>query len=210
MDASTLLSKSRIVPVVVIEDLAVAVDLAKTLRDVGVDSIEVTLRTDCALEAIALIANQVPDIIVGAGSVRRPAQFAEIAARGARFAVSPGATDLLIDEAIRSNMPLVPGAATASEIIRLMERGYVLQKFFPAELLGGVAMLKALSAPLPEIRFFPTGGISAALATDYLSLNCVSCIGGSWFVPSALLREGRFEEIGGLAAVALALANYKP
>lgn len=207
MDASNLLSKSRIVPVVVIEDAATAVDLAKTLRDVGLCAIEVTLRTECALAAIELIANQVPDIIVGAGSMRRPAQFAEIAARGARFAVSPGATDLLIDEAIRSNMPLVPGAATASEMINLMERGYVLQKFFPAELLGGVAMLKALSAPLPEIRFFPTGGITAALAKDYLSLSCVTCIGGSWFVPAALLREGQFEKIGQLAAEAVALGT---
>ena len=207
MDASNLLSKSRIVPVVVIEDAATAVDLAKTLRDVGLGAIEVTLRTECALAAIELIANQVPDIIVGAGSMRRPAQFAEIAARGARFAVSPGATDLLIDEAIRSNMPLVPGAATASEMINLMERGYVLQKFFPAELLGGVAMLKALSAPLPEIRFFPTGGITAALAKDYLSLSCVTCIGGSWFVPAALLREGQFEKIGQLAAEAVALGT---
>ena len=205
MDASKLFSNSRIVPVVVIEEAAVAVDLAKTLRDAGAGSIEVTLRTACALEAIELIASQVPDLIVGAGSIRRPEQISEIAARGASFAVSPGATELLIDEAISKQMPLVPGAATASEMIRLSERGYQLQKFFPAELLGGVPMLKAVSGPLPEIKFFPTGSITAALAKDYLSLACVSCIGGSWFVPAAMLKARDFAGIRELAVEAVGI-----
>lgn len=205
LDASKLFSKSRIVPVVVIEDAAVAVELAKTLRDAGATSIEVTLRTACALEAIELIAEQVPDLIVGAGSIRRPDQIGEIAARGAQFAVSPGATELLIDEAINKQMPLVPGAATASEMIRLSERGYQLQKFFPAELLGGVPMLKAVSGPLPEIKFFPTGGISAAIAKDYLNLACVSCIGGSWFVPAVMLREKDFAGIRKLVVEAMGI-----
>ncbi len=205
MDASKLFSKSRIVPVVVIEDAAIAVDLAKTLRDAGAASIEVTLRTACALEAIELIAQQVPDLLVGAGSVRRPEQIAQIAARGASFAVSPGATELLIDAAISQQMPLVPGAATASEMIRLSERGYQLQKFFPAEMLGGVPMLKALSGPLPELKFFPTGGINAALAKDYLGLACVSCIGGSWFVPAAMLRDRDFAGIRKLTVEAMGI-----
>jgi 2-dehydro-3-deoxyphosphogluconate aldolase/(4S)-4-hydroxy-2-oxoglutarate aldolase len=203
MDASKLLSKSRIVPVLVINELAVAVDLAVTLRDAGIDTIEVTLRSPDALAAIELIATKVPDIIVGAGSVRQAKQFAEIARHGAGFAVSPGASDKLIEAAKNTNMPFVPGAATASEMILLMEQGYHLQKFFPAELSGGIAKLKALSAPLPEVRFFPTGGINANLASDYLSLSCVSCIGGSWFVPPTLLADKNFKAIGQLAAEAL-------
>jgi 2-dehydro-3-deoxyphosphogluconate aldolase/(4S)-4-hydroxy-2-oxoglutarate aldolase len=203
MDASKLLSKSRIVPVLVINELAVAVDLAVTLRDAGIDTIEVTLRSPDALAAIELIATKVPDIIVGAGSVRQAKQFAEIARHGAGFAVSPGASDQLIEAAKNTNMPFVPGAATASEMILLMEQGYHLQKFFPAELSGGIAKLKALSAPLPEVRFFPTGGINANLASDYLSLSCVSCIGGSWFVPPTLLADKNFKAIGQLAVEAL-------
>ena len=207
MDASELFSSSRIVPVVVLEDKDIAVDLAKTLRDAGIAAIEVTLRTSDALAAIELIANQVPDIIVGAGSVRQPAHFDDIASRGARFAVSPGSSDRLIEAAVRTNMPFVPGAATASEIILLTERGYRLQKFFPAQLSGGTAKLKALSAPLPEVRFFPTGGINADLARDYLKLSCVSCIGGSWFVPPTLLADRQFKEIGKLTTEALQLSH---
>ena len=207
MDATNLFESKRLVPVVVIEDESIAVDLAKTLVDAGIGAIEITLRTENALAAIELVANQVTDIVVGAGSVRRSSQFEEIIARGARFAVSPGATDQLISAAKRNNMPFVPGAATASEVLSLMEHGYRLQKFFPAQLSGGIAMLKALSAPLPEVRFFPTGGIDADLARDYLDLNCVNCIGGSWFVPSELLADREFGKIGQLAASAVQICH---
>lgn len=207
MDATKLFKTSRLVPVVVIEDETIAVDLARALVDAGINAIEVTLRTENALAAIELIANQVTDIIVGAGSVRRPAQFDEIVERGARFAVSPGATEKLIEAAKRNKIPYVPGAATASEVVSLMEHGYRLQKFFPAQLSGGTAMLKALSAPLPEVRFFPTGGINADLARDYLELDCVNCIGGSWFVPSTLLADRQFDKIGELTASAVQVCH---
>ncbi len=205
MGATELLVNSSIVPVLVIEDKATAVDLALTLWDAGINAIEITLRTTDALAAIELIANDASQILVGAGSVRQPAHFDEISKRGARFAVSPGASDELIAAAVRTSMPFVPGAATASEMISLTEHGYRLQKFFPAELMGGTARLKALSAPLPEIRFFPTGGINAALAPEYLSLGCVHCIGGSWFVPSNQLADRNFKKIVQLAEAAMRL-----
>lgn len=203
MDATELFVSSRIVPVVAIGDESVAVDLAISLRDAGIKALEVTLRTAAALRAIELIASRVPDIIVGAGSVRRPDQFPEIVERGARFAVSPGSSDSLIAKAKESKMPFIPGAVTATEILVLMERGYSLQKFFPAELSGGVAKLKALSAPLPEVRFFPTGGIDNTLISEYLSLECVNCVGGSWFVPIALLAEKNFTRIRELTVQAI-------
>jgi 2-dehydro-3-deoxyphosphogluconate aldolase/(4S)-4-hydroxy-2-oxoglutarate aldolase len=206
MDATKLLENIRIVPVVVIEDKTTAASLAKCLWDAGVTAIEVTLRTPDALAAIEIIAKEVPEILVGAGSIRQTGQFDEIAKRGAQFAVSPGATTALIETAVATSMPFVPGAATASEILSLYEYGYRLQKFFPAERLGGTKTLKALSAPLPEIRFFPTGGINAALAPDYLALPCVNCIGGSWFIPPNLLAEGNFKEISRLAKAALSLS----
>lgn len=206
MDATKLLANLRVVPVVVIENKATALDLAKCLRDVGFKAIEVTLRTTDALAAIEIIANNVPEILVGAGSIRQKSQFDEVAKRGAQFAVSPGATEALIDTAKKIEMPFVPGAATASEILFLYGHGYRLQKFFPAERLGGTAMLKALSAPLPEIKFFPTGGITAALALEYLALDCVSCVGGSWFIPTDLLNNRSFDDIRRLAEKAIALS----
>jgi 2-dehydro-3-deoxyphosphogluconate aldolase / (4S)-4-hydroxy-2-oxoglutarate aldolase len=203
MDASQLLNHCRIVPVVAIHDKAIAVDLAICLRDAGIKAIEVTLRTDDALQAIEAIANGVPDIITGAGSIRVPSHFDDVAARGARFAVSPGASEKLLAAANKARLPFVPGGATASEIISLSEHGYTLQKFFPAELSGGMSMLKALSAPLPEVRFFPTGGITAELAPSYLALSCVTCVGGSWFVSPALLADKDFNRIGQLAKQAV-------
>jgi 2-dehydro-3-deoxyphosphogluconate aldolase/(4S)-4-hydroxy-2-oxoglutarate aldolase len=171
MGATKLIEHISIVPVVVIEDKATAGGLAKCLRDAGVTAIEVTLRTPDALAAIEIIAKEVPEILVGAGSIRQTGQFEEIAKRGAQFAVSPGATTALIETAAANGMPFVRGAATASKMLSLYEHGYRLQKFFPAERLGST---KALSAPLPETRFCPTGGINAALASDYLALACVN------------------------------------
>ena len=176
MDASELLDGIKLVPVVVIEDVEIAVPLAECLLSAGIGAIEITLRTAAALESMERVAKSVPDLILGAGSVRLPTQFDEIKRAGARFAVCPGSSAKLLAEAARSGIPFVPGAATATEIINLLEHGYTLQKFFPAELSGGVKKMEALSAPIPEVRFFPTGGISEALATDYINSAVVSCI----------------------------------
>lgn len=205
MDASQTLKQARIVPVVVIEDADRAVPLAETLLAAGLSAIEITLRTDSALDAIRRVADAVPAMLVGAGSIRRPSQISEVQSAGARFAVSPGATDELLAAASDARLPLVPGAVTAYEVTQLMNRGYTLLKFFPAELAGGVAMLKALGAPLPEARFFPTGGITTKNAADYLALPNVACLGGTWITPADLLRSKDFEAIGRLAAAAAEL-----
>lgn len=198
MDASATLAGIRLVPVVVIAHEAAAVPLAEALLSGGIGAIEITLRTQAALPAIARVAAEVPDIIVGAGSLRRAAQMHEVARAGARFAVSPGCSPGLLGAAAELNMPFVPGAATASEMMALLDAGYQLQKFFPAEQQGGLPRIRALAAPLPEVRFFPTGGINQALARDYLACEAVSCVGGSWFVPAALVEAGDYSTIGSL------------
>lgn len=207
MDATTIIEPKTIIPVVVIQQASLASLLAKTLRDAGIKAIEITLRSAAALDSIDIIASEVPDISVGAGSVRLPEQIDDVARRGAQFAVSPGASLSLLKAAKKSKMPFVPGAVTPSEMIELMEHGYFLQKFFPAELSGGISKIKAISAPLPDIRFFPTGGINVDLASDYLSTDCVHCLGGSWFVGQDLLCEKRIGEIGRLAAEAVRLCD---
>jgi 2-dehydro-3-deoxyphosphogluconate aldolase/(4S)-4-hydroxy-2-oxoglutarate aldolase len=205
MDATELLRGARIVPVVVIDDPAIAATLAEVLFEAGLDAIEITLRTPLALQAIENIMTAFPDACVGAGSVRKAEQFQQIKDAGARFAVSPGSSKSLLDAAAIHKMPFVPGAVTASEIIRLQEQRYALVKFFPAELAGGTKMLKALGAPLPEARFFPTGGITSELARDYLQLQSVACIGGSWITPANLLAAGDFASIARLARDAVRL-----
>lgn len=207
MDATELLKDARIVPVVVLDDPDSAVALAEALVEAGLRFVEITLRTPKALPVIEHIAAGVPDAIVGAGSVRTPLQFAAIRNAGARFAVSPGFSEQLNDAARQLAMPFVPGAVTASEVLRLQEYGYTLMKFFPAELAGGIGMLKALGAPLPEARFFPTGGITPALAPDYLRLSNVRCIGGSWITPPDLLAAGDFHAISDIARDAASLAG---
>ncbi|WP_405231867.1 bifunctional 4-hydroxy-2-oxoglutarate aldolase/2-dehydro-3-deoxy-phosphogluconate aldolase [Lentisalinibacter salinarum] len=204
-DIGRLLGRTRVVPVIVLEDAGQAVELARTLCAAGLPVLEITLRTDAAAEAIQRIAAEVPEAVVGAGSVRSAVHLRQCVEAGARFAVSPGASPGLLDAADDAEVPLVPGAATASEVMRLLERGYVLQKFFPAEGAGGTAMLKAWGAPIPEARFFPTGGITEALARDYLALPNVACVGGSWIAPPALLAAGDFDAIGRLASAAAAL-----
>jgi 2-dehydro-3-deoxyphosphogluconate aldolase/(4S)-4-hydroxy-2-oxoglutarate aldolase len=205
MDASQLLVASKIVPVVVLANADVAVPLAEALLSIGLNVIEVTLRTDDALQGIEKIAKSVPDMIVGAGSLRRPEQFAEIAAAGAKFAVSPGASQRLLDAATKHEMPFIPGAATPSEMIALFEQGYRLQKFFPAELAGGRPFLKAVGGPLPELRFMPTGGVTPDNAMDYLKLDNVSCIGGSWITPNQHQQSGDFDAIRQIGADAASL-----
>lgn len=203
MDACELLGAERVIPVVVIDDADRAVPLARCLADAGLNSIEVTLRSDAALDAIERIATEVPELIVGAGSLRKAAHFADVQKAGARFAVAPGATDKLLDAAEAAGVAMLPGAATASEMMHLSERGYPLQKFFPAELAGGIPYLKAVGGPLPEVRFVPTGGISAELARDYLALDNVIAVGGSWITPKKLIETGDFEGIARLATDAV-------
>lgn len=205
MNAAELLQPFRVVPVVVIDDAGVAVTLAKTLLDAGLGAIEVTLRTEHGLTAIERIANEVPDMLVGAGSVRRASQVADVVSAGARFAVSPGSSPALLDAVADAGIPFVPGAVTASEMLVLLDDSYTLQKFFPAGLAGGPAFLKAVGAPIPEVSFMPTGGINPDNANEYLSLRNVACIGGSWVAPASLLQAGDFDAIGKIAADAARL-----
>lgn len=192
MDATALLKNVRLMPVISINMVETAVPLARTLLAAGIDAIEVTLRTPEALPAIEQIAHQVPEILLGAGSIRYSEQFAAVQNAGAVFAVSPGATDSLLAAA---NMPYLPGAATASECLRLLECGYKLQKFFPAEASGGVDAIKSISAPLPEVRFCPTGGINSRNVASYLAAEAVVCVGGSWFVSSDSVMRQDFAAI---------------
>ncbi len=209
MDATKLLHGVRIVPVVVVDDPSIAIPLAEALYEADLGTIEITLRTPSALDVIENIAVKLPEVVVGAGSVRAANQLTQIKNAGARFAVSPGSGQQLLDAVAKHEIPFVPGAVTASEIINLQERGYTLTKFFPAELVGGTKLLKALGAPLPEARFFPTGGITPELAMDYLALPSVTCIGGSWLTPADLLAAGDFRAITRIARETATLAGYQ-
>jgi len=190
-----------VIPVLVIEDLAHARPLAEALVAGGLPMLEVTLRTPCALEAIAIMA-QVPGGIVGAGTLLTPGDVAAAQAAGAKFGVSPGATDRLLAACEGAGLPTLAGAATASEVMALMERGYTTAKFFPAENIGGAPALKSLGAPLPQMGFCPTGGVSMANAMDYLSLPNVLCVGGSWVAPRAMLASGDWAGVQALAEAA--------
>ncbi len=205
MDATNLFTGVRIVPVVVIDDVELAIPMAECLLDAGLNVIEVTLRTEAGLASIERIASKVPSMIVGAGSIRSLAHLDAVIEAGAKFGVSPGSTDGLLEAASAAGFPFIPGAMTPSEMMHLLQQGYRLQKFFPAEPAGGCATLKAVSAPLPEISFMPTGGISAATASDYLALDNVRAIGGSWITPPDLLRAGNFSAISRLAKDAASL-----
>ena len=205
MDAQLLLADQRIVPVVVIDDPKTAVPLATTFVEAGLGAIEVTLRTPAAMKAIELIAKSVPECLLGAGSVITAAQLNEAAQVGARFAVSPGSSEELLAAAQKSKLPLVPGAASASEIMNLQSAGYTLQKLFPAELNGGTAWLKAISGPLPDARFFPTGGVKPENAPAYLALDNVRCVGGTWIASRDAISNGDFKSIKAKSLAALDL-----
>ncbi len=206
MTAAMPLEGTKIVPVVVLDDADTAVPLARTLLDAGIAAIEVTLRTPAAVDAIARIARDVPDIVVGAGSLRTPEQIQTVRDGGAGFGVSPGATPALLAAAAEAGLPFVPGAQTASEMLALLEAGFALQKFFPAEAAGGVAFLRSVAAPLPEIRFMPTGGITPGNAASYMALDNVAAVGGSWLTPGKLLAARDYDAIGRLARDAVRIA----
>jgi len=204
-----VLQLAPVVAVVVIESLADAVPLARALVSGGIKAIEVTLRTPVALDAIRAIAAEVEGAVTGAGTLLTPGDIAAAEKAGARFGVSPGSTPRLLDAADDSSLPYLPGAATATEALCLLERGYRLQKFFPATPAGGPDYLRALASPLPGIRFCPTGGITAASAPEWLALPNVVCVGGSWLSTGKLLRAGDWSEVEALARTAAAL-HAKP
>jgi 2-dehydro-3-deoxyphosphogluconate aldolase/(4S)-4-hydroxy-2-oxoglutarate aldolase len=189
------LKATGVVPVVVIDDAAVAVPLARCLLDAGITMIEVTLRRPGAWQAIERIIAEVPEIITGAGSVTAPDQLQRLAKMGCRFAVSPGLTPKLIRAARDVGLPYLPGAVTASEVLTAMEEGLDTLKFFPAEQAGGIPMLKALRAPLPNVMFCPTGGIDLGNASEYISLPNVIAVGSSWVVPEGAIAAKEWGEI---------------
>ncbi|WP_282082972.1 bifunctional 4-hydroxy-2-oxoglutarate aldolase/2-dehydro-3-deoxy-phosphogluconate aldolase [Streptomyces tendae] len=204
--AASVLDLAPVVPVVVVDDLADAVPLARALVAGGLPAIEVTLRTPVALDAIRAIAGEVPGAVVGAGTVVTAAQVREVVSAGARFLVSPGWTDALLEAMRASGVPFLPGVSTTSEVVALLERGVREMKFFPAEAAGGTAYLKALAAPLPQARFCPTGGISPASAPEYLALPNVGCVGGSWMLPKDAVAGRDWGRVEALAREAAALS----
>lgn len=201
-----LLAGIRVIPVVTLARVEQAIPLARALLAGGLPVVEVTLRSPAALDAIAAIARELPEAVVGAGSLRTAAQIVEARGAGARFGVSPGHTAALLDAAEAENLPYLPGAASASEAMALHERGYDLIKLFPAGPLGGTAFLKALAAPLPEIEFCPTGGIGPDNLADYLACPNVACVGGSWIAPPELLAAGDWTGIEARARAAAELS----
>ncbi|WP_281982915.1 bifunctional 4-hydroxy-2-oxoglutarate aldolase/2-dehydro-3-deoxy-phosphogluconate aldolase [Thalassorhabdomicrobium marinisediminis] len=197
-------SLAPVVPVLVVDDARIAADLARALITGGLPALEVTLRTPAALDVIREMAT-VEGGVVGAGTLLTEADVEAAKEAGATFGVAPGATDRLLDACEANDLPLLPGAATATEAMRLLERGYSTQKFFPAEANGGAPALKAIGAPIPQVRFCPTGGVSLGNARDYLSLPNTLCVGGSWVAPKDKVASGDWDAITALAAEAAAL-----
>lgn len=193
-----------IIPVLVVDDAAHAQPLAQALVAGGLPALEVTLRTPAALEVIAEMA-RVEGGVVGAGTLLNTQDVENAKAAGATFGVSPGATQYLIDACSANELPLLPGAATASEVMFLFEQGFDLMKFFPAETNGGAPALKAIGGPIPQVKFCPTGGVTLANASSYLSLPNVVCAGGSWVAPKSAVEAGDWEQITQLARDAAAL-----
>jgi len=205
MDIHTVLRTGPVMPVIVLDKVADAVPLARALVAGGIRVLEVTLRTAAALDAIRAIAREVPDAILGAGTVVLPADLAAAAAAGARFAVSPGASPDLLEAGRQGPIPLLPGVMTPSDVINALAAGYTAMKLFPAAQAGGLGMLKALAGPFPQVRFCPTGGIDAASAPAFLALPNVACVGGSWLTPADRVRAGDWAAISELARAAAAL-----
>ncbi|ADO44401.1 2-keto-3-deoxy-phosphogluconate aldolase (plasmid) [Ketogulonicigenium vulgare Y25] len=204
--AAKICALAPVVPVLIVENTADAKPLASALVAGGLPALEVTLRTPAALDVIRAMA-EVEGGVVGAGTLLTPADVKAAKAAGAKFGVSPGATQALIDACAEYELPLLPGAATASEVMFLLEQGFTVQKFFPAEYAGGVPLLSAWSSPLPQVKFCPTGGVSPSNAVKYLSLPNVICVGGSWVAPKSAVASGNWAEITRLAADARLIAG---
>ncbi|WP_310719513.1 bifunctional 4-hydroxy-2-oxoglutarate aldolase/2-dehydro-3-deoxy-phosphogluconate aldolase [Streptomyces lydicus] len=203
----SVLGLAPVIPVVVLEDAADAVPLARALVAGGLPAIEVTLRTPAALDAIRAIAEEVPEAVVGAGTVLTPEHVDAAGAAGARFLVSPGWSPRLLRAMRVCGLPFLPGVSTASEVVALLDEGVTELKFFPAEAAGGTAYLKSLAAPLPQARFCPTGGIGLASAPSYLALPNVACVGGTWMLPADALAAKDWDRVRRLAKEAAELGN---
>jgi 2-dehydro-3-deoxyphosphogluconate aldolase / (4S)-4-hydroxy-2-oxoglutarate aldolase len=201
-----LLSISPVIPVIVLDSATDAVPLARALARGGVRIMEITLRTPAGIEAIERVAAEVPETTVGAGTVTTPEEVDAAVKAGAQFIVTPGATDRLLAAALDTGLPLLAGANTLTEILRLREHGQHAVKFFPAEASGGAAYLKAVAGPVPDVSFCPTGGIGPANAAQYLALPNVGCVGGSWLTPAAAVRAGDWAAIERLAGEVATLA----
>jgi 2-dehydro-3-deoxyphosphogluconate aldolase/(4S)-4-hydroxy-2-oxoglutarate aldolase len=197
--------RAPVKPVLAIERIEDALPLGRALVDGGLPVLEITLRTDCALDAIAMLARELPQAVVGAGTVLAPADLDAVSRAGAAFAIAPGATAALYAAAAQATIPFIPAVATASEIMRGLDHGHRRFKFFPALPAGGVGALKAFAGPFPQVRFCPTGGIDAASAPAFLALPNVGTVGGSWMVPADRVRARDWESIRALAASAAAL-----
>jgi 2-dehydro-3-deoxyphosphogluconate aldolase/(4S)-4-hydroxy-2-oxoglutarate aldolase len=198
---------SRVVPVIVLTDAKQAVPLAHALLEGGIDVMEITLRSDVALDAIEAVAKAVPQMHLGAGTVTRASDVPRVIDAGARFALSPGCTDALVDAMRATGLPFIPGVMTPGEVMRAREQGFTLMKLFPAQQAGGIGMLKALGAPIPDVSFCPTGGVSPQNLRDFLALPNVAMAGGSWLTPADALRDGDWARITLLAREATALAQ---
>ena len=205
MNAQELLRAAPVMPVLVIQDASLAVDLAQALIAGGLRTLEVTLRTPAALEAIARIRERVPDALVGAGTVLNPTDWRRAQEAGAQFGISPGLTPALLEATCDSALPFVPGVSTASEAMTAMDAGFTALKLFPAEAVGGQSLLKSLYGPLPQLLFCPTGGIHPGNAASYLALPNVGCVGGSWLAPEAAMAAGNWAAITELARQATAM-----
>lgn len=202
---TSVLDLVPVMPVVVIDDLAAAVPVARALVDGGLPAIELTLRTPVALDALRAIAAEVPEIALGAGTITTPAQAEAAVSAGAGFLVSPGSTPGLLAAMLATGVPFLPGTSTVSEVLAVLEAGLSEMKFFPAEAAGGAPYLKSVAGPLPQARFCPTGGITPASAPSYLSLPNVGCVGGSWLTPADAIAASDWERISKLAAEAATL-----
>lgn len=207
LQPSTVFAASPLVPVMVIKKLEDAIPMAQALLAGGINVFEITLRSAVALEAIKLISEAMPQALVGAGTVISSQQYDDALEAGASFVISPGATISLLKHAAEGDAPLIPGTVTPSEMMAALELGYDHLKFFPAEANGGALALKAISAPLPQLRFCPTGGISQKNVAEYLALDCVATVGGSWIVPNEAVAAGNWQEVTRLTQDALAFID---
>lgn len=205
--AEDILTIGPVVPVIVIERIEDAVPLAKALIAGGVKVLEVTLRTPCALDAIKKIIKEVPEAVVGAGTVTTVEQLKQVTDAGVEFIITPGITDSILKAAVSGPVPVIPGIATISELLTAQEYGLTALKFFPAEINGGVAALKAFSGPCGYMKFCPTGGVNPQNYREYLALSNVLCVGGTWFIPTDAIAKGDFAKITELAKQAVAGAQ---
>jgi 2-dehydro-3-deoxyphosphogluconate aldolase/(4S)-4-hydroxy-2-oxoglutarate aldolase len=201
---ASILAATPVIAVVTVGDVQHAVPLARALARGGVRVMEVPLRTSAALDAIKAIAVEVPEILLGVGTVLKPVDFDQAARAGATFAISPGATPALLQAAKSATIPFLPGVATPSDIMQALDAGFDHLKFFPASVFGGTEALKAFAGPFPSVRFCPTGGISADTAARYLALPNVVCVGGSWLTPSSAIAAGDWAQVERLAREAIA------